>query len=78
MRARTLIEQARDANLLAGKGRTGIAAAALYTAAVLEKETRTQDQVADAAGVTVVTLRNRYQELMDAVGLGDAFGGRAD
>jgi transcription initiation factor TFIIB len=78
VRARTLIEQARDANLLAGKGRTGIAAAALYTAAVLEKETRTQDQVADAAGVTVVTLRNRYQELMDAVGLGDAFGGRAD
>ena len=77
-RARTLIEQAREAGLLAGKQRTGVTAAALYVAALLEGEKRTQQRIADIVGVTVVTLRNRYQELMDAVGLEDAFGGRAD
>jgi len=63
--ARDLVKQARDVNLLVGKGRTGVAAAVLYTASVLEGEKRTQQQVADAVGVTVETLRNRYQELMN-------------
>jgi len=66
-RARDLVEHARDADLLVGKGRTGIAAAVLYTASVLEGEKRTQQEVADAVGVTVETLRNRYQELMQDV-----------
>ena len=68
-RARRLIEDARAANLFLGKGRTGVAAAALYTAAVLEGERRTQQAVADVAGVTVVTIRNRYQEIVDVLEL---------
>jgi transcription initiation factor TFIIB len=66
-RAGDLVEHARDADLLVGKGRTGIAAAVLYTASVLEGEKRTQQEVADAVGVTVETLRSRYQELMQDV-----------
>jgi transcription initiation factor TFIIB len=68
-RGRRLIEDARAANLFLGKGRTGVAAAALYTAAVLEGERRTQQAVADVAGVTVVTIRNRYQEIVDVLEL---------
>lgn len=68
-RARRLIERARDESLLAGKGRTGIVGAAVYIAAMLEQEKRTQPEVADVVGVTEVTLRNRYQELVAELGL---------
>ncbi|MDY6773634.1 MAG: transcription initiation factor IIB [Candidatus Nanohaloarchaea archaeon] len=68
-RARKIIEQARDDDLLSGKGPTGVAAAALYIAAVLEEEKRTQREVADTVGVTEVTIRNRYKELVEELGL---------
>ncbi|MDY6761436.1 MAG: transcription initiation factor IIB [Candidatus Nanohaloarchaea archaeon] len=68
-RARTIIEEARDDDLLSGKGPTGVAAAALYIAAVLEEEKRTQREVADTVGVTEVTIRNRYKELVEELGL---------
>lgn len=68
-RARKIIQKSRDADLLSGKGPTGIAAAALYVAAVLEGEKRTQREVADIVGVTEVTIRNRYKEIIDKLGL---------
>ena len=68
-RARKIIQQAREKNLLSGKGPTGIAAAALYIAAVLEGAKRTQREVADIVGVTEVTIRNRYKELVENLGL---------
>ncbi|EMR75535.1 transcription initiation factor TFIIIB, Brf1 subunit/transcription initiation factor TFIIB [Thermoplasmatales archaeon SCGC AB-540-F20] len=42
---------------------TGMAAAALYIATVLCGERITQREIADVAGVTEVTIRNRYKEL---------------
>ncbi len=51
--------------LTSGKGPTGIAAAALYIASVLLGERKTQKEVADVAGVTEVTIRNRYKELSE-------------
>ncbi|MCJ7478939.1 MAG: transcription initiation factor IIB [Candidatus Nanohaloarchaeota archaeon QJJ-7] len=68
-RARKIIKRARDDDLLSGKGPTGVAAAALYIAAVLEEEKRTQREVADTVGVTEVTIRNRYKELVEELGL---------
>jgi len=68
-RARRIIEQAKEQDLLSGKGPTGVAAAALYIAAVLEGEKRTQREVADTVGVTEVTIRNRYKELVEEIGL---------
>ncbi len=68
-RARNIIQQAREKNLLSGKGPTGIAAASLYIAAVLEGAKRTQREVADIVGVTEVTIRNRYKELVENLGL---------
>ena len=47
----------------AGKAPMGLAASALYLAGVLEGEVKTQKEIADAAGVTEVTVRNRYKGL---------------
>jgi transcription initiation factor TFIIIB Brf1 subunit/transcription initiation factor TFIIB len=41
----------------------------LYIAAVLEGEKRTQREIADAIGVTEVTIRNRFKELVQKLGL---------
>jgi len=70
-RARLILKEARERDLLSGKGPTGLAAAALYIAAVLEGEKRTQREVADVVGVTEVTIRNRYKELAEKLGLED-------
>ena len=59
-----IIEQAKKLGLTAGKDPAGLAAAAVYTAAQLFNERRTQKDVAQVAGVTEVTVRNRYKELI--------------
>lgn len=64
-----IIEQAQGVELTSGRGPTGIAAAALYVAALINGEKRTQREVADVAGVTEVTIRNRYKELLDKLDL---------
>lgn len=47
----------------AGKAPMGLAGSALYLAGVMEGEVRTQKEIAEAAGVTEVTVRNRYKGL---------------
>ncbi|MBR9700539.1 transcription initiation factor IIB [Candidatus Woesearchaeota archaeon] len=64
-----IIEQAQEIELTSGRGPTGIAAAALYVAALINNEKRTQREVADVAGVTEVTIRNRYKELLSELDL---------
>ncbi len=64
-----ILEQAQKAELTSGRGPTGIAAASLYVSALLHGEKRTQREVADVAGVTEVTIRNRYKELLDKLKL---------
>ena len=64
-----IVEKAQKIELTSGRGPTGIAAAALYVAALLNGEKRTQREVADVAGVTEVTIRNRYKELLEKLGL---------
>ncbi|RLG21142.1 transcription initiation factor IIB [Candidatus Micrarchaeota archaeon] len=68
-KARALLKEAIDKGLISGRGPTGVAAAAVYIAGVLMGERRTQKEVADVAGVTEVTIRNRYRELKDRLGL---------
>ncbi|MCK4416056.1 MAG: transcription initiation factor IIB [Thermoplasmatales archaeon] len=58
-----ILKEAADKELTSGRGPTGIAAASLYIATVLCGERRTQREIADVAGVTEVTIRNRYKEL---------------
>ena len=68
-RAIKILERARLNELTSGRGPTGIAAAALYIASLINGEKRTQREVADVAGVTEVTIRNRYKELVDILEL---------
>lgn len=65
VQAKTLeiLKEAANKELTSGRGPTGIAAASLYIATVLCGERRTQREIADVAGVTEVTIRNRYKEL---------------
>ena len=65
-----IILKAKEMGLTSGKGPTGIAAAALYIASVLFGERKTQSEVAQIAGVTEVTIRNRYKELSEKIDLG--------
>jgi len=58
-----ILKQAAKKELTSGRGPTGLASAALYIASVLCGERRTQREVAEVAGVTEVTIRNRYKEL---------------
>ncbi len=66
-----ILEAAEKADLTSGRGPTGIAAASLYVAALMNDEKRTQREVADVAGVTEVTIRNRYKELFLRLNLKD-------
>jgi transcription initiation factor TFIIB len=65
VRAKTveILQEAAHRELTSGRGPTGMAAASLYIASLLCGERRTQREVADVAGVTEVTIRNRYKEL---------------
>ena len=64
--ARDLIENAREAGLLSGKSPVGLAAAAVYAAALLTNEKVTQSEVSEVANISEVTIRNRYKELLEA------------
>ncbi len=66
-KAAEILSLARERGITSGKGPIGLAAAAIYIASVLMDEKRTQREVADAAGITEVTVRNRYKELIDAL-----------
>jgi transcription initiation factor TFIIB len=64
-----LLDRKEVSELTSGRGPAGIAAAALYVAALLNDEKKTQREVADIAGITEVTIRNRYKELLDRLDL---------
>jgi transcription initiation factor TFIIB len=58
-----ILRQARRKRAAAGKDPMGLAAAALYIACLQSDEKKTQKDIAEAAGVTEVTVRNRYKTL---------------
>lgn len=62
-----IVQLAIRHGLANGKSPMGTAAAALYIASILSGQPRSQDQVAQAAGVTEVTIRNRYHTLAEAL-----------
>jgi transcription initiation factor TFIIB len=64
-----ILRRAGELRTTAGKDPMGLAAAALYIACQITDEKRTQKMIADAAGVTEVTIRNRYKGLKDVLDL---------
>ena len=69
-KAKEIVDKTANQGLLSGKSPTGFAAAAIYAASLLCNEKRTQREVAEVAQVTEVTIRNRYQEQIEAIGIG--------
>ncbi|MCW4052563.1 MAG: transcription initiation factor IIB [Candidatus Bathyarchaeota archaeon] len=64
-----ILRDARRNRAAAGKDPMGLAAAALYIACLMSGEKKTQKDIAEAAGVTEVTVRNRYKTLKRQLGL---------
>lgn len=69
MKAIDILNKAKKNDVTFGKGPRGVAAAALYIAAVLSGEKRTQREIADCVGVTEVTIRNRFKEIVEKLGI---------
>lgn len=63
--ASKIVIVAKKLRITSGKGPAGIAAATTYIASILNNERRTQREIAEAADVTEVTIRNRCRELSD-------------
>ena len=64
-----ILREAKKVGAAAGKDPMGLAAAALYIACLKNNEKKTQKDIAEAAGVTEVTVRNRYKTLKRQLGL---------
>ncbi len=62
-KALEIIRHATEVGIAVGKDPNGFAASALYLSCVISGVRITQKSVAQAAGVTEVTLRNRYKGL---------------
>jgi transcription initiation factor TFIIB len=65
----TILREARQKRFSSGKDPMGLAAAALYIACLKNTEKSTQKDIAEAAGVTEVTVRNRYKDLKKRLNL---------
>jgi CubicO group peptidase (beta-lactamase class C family) len=62
--ANLILEKASSMRLTAGRAPAGIAAACVYISSHVCNDEVTQGAIALAAGVTEVTVRNRYKELV--------------
>ena len=65
-RAKQLLGTAKEQGVHSGKSPVGLAAAAVYAAALLTNEKTTQAAVSEVADISEVTIRNRYHELLEA------------
>ncbi len=64
-----ILHEASKKRVAAGKDPMGLAAAVLYIACKQNDEQKTQKEIAKAANVTEVTVRNRYKTLRRQLGL---------
>lgn len=69
--ATDILETGKRADVQSGRSPAGLAAAAIYAAAHLTNEQLTQATVSEAADVSRVTIRARYQELLEIYGTRD-------
>ncbi len=67
--ATKILKRAEEIKISAGKDPMGLAAAALYVACVTNGENKTQRDVAEAEGVTEVSIRTRFKVLKIALDL---------
>ncbi len=58
-----VLNKANELDMMAGRDPVGMAAASIYYSSWIRKEGFSQIRVADAAGITPVTVRNRFREI---------------
>jgi transcription initiation factor TFIIB len=58
-----IMKSVTKSGISAGKDPMGLAASVLYLSCLNTGESKTQTDIAEAAGVTEVTVRNRYKNL---------------
>jgi len=68
-KAKEILDKVEQRELASGVAPSGVAAATIYIAATLSNTPCTQKEVAEVAGVTEVTIRNRYKRITDALGI---------
>jgi transcription initiation factor TFIIB len=61
--AMNIMKEVVNKKISAGKEPTGLAATVLYASSINTQETIPQRHIADASGVTEVTIRNRFKDL---------------
>jgi transcription initiation factor TFIIB len=66
-----ILQKAEVSELTSGRVPQELLLLQLYVAALINDEKKTQREVADVAGITEVTIRNRYKELLDRLDLED-------
>jgi transcription initiation factor TFIIB len=65
-----ILERAKQVrNLVTGRDPRGLAAAAIYIASIMTDNRVTQRDISNVSGVTEVTIRNRYKELVSRLEL---------
>ena len=60
-----IMDEIRETQISAGKNPMGFAATILYFSCLKTGENKSQFEMAEAAGVTEVTIRNRIRDLKD-------------
>ncbi len=68
-----LMKKVKDARIDHGKNPFAMAAAVLYQACKMMGKNVTQKKIADAAGITEVTVRNRYKDIVRGVDLDEVY-----
>jgi transcription initiation factor TFIIB len=61
----TIMREIVNREMCAGRNPMGLAAVALYIACKMTGEYRTQIEIAKVAGITEVTIRNRFKDLQN-------------
>ncbi len=64
-----ILSELNTKNYMSGKSPEGIAVSILYIVSIITDENRTQEELAKMAGVTEVTLRNRYKEIKEILNI---------
>jgi transcription initiation factor TFIIB len=63
------MRQIEDKELDSGRGPVGLCASCIYVASIIHDCRRTQKELAIVSGVTEVTIRNRYKEIVHNLGI---------
>lgn len=71
VKAKQYLKQLKEEEDVSGKGPIGLAAATLYIAAIMNGEIVSQRKIAEAIGVTEVTIRNRCKDIAKALNIED-------